>query len=539
MGPIFVKVMNMPTAMTPLPRRLSIAGWFVVILVAGVAFRLALAYVVFPSQGFASDLEQFRSWSVSLAQSGPGSFYHNTTGANYPPGYMYVLWALGDVGGPIGSLLGISAASGTLLLLKLPAIAADAAIAVLLYHVATSWFGGRAGLVAAALYLFVPVTWYDSALWGQVDAVGSLLMLAALVALVDGWSEPATVLAVLSVLVKPQDAVCLVVVVPVLVRRHLLRVGTGPQPDLGARMAAVNSRLGGLLRDQGPIRLGTSLALGALAGIALLVPFDIESLAPASLSNLPVIGQVAGLISLFGSAAGQFDVLSANAFNGWALVGPDPLSSIAGSGGTWTSDSLTVIAGITAVQLGAGLLVLVGLLVVGGLLLREGRLPIFLAFAVTAFAFYAVPTRVHERYLFAFFPVGALLSAGFLGGWLVYLVTGALNAVNLHAVLGSPNAIGGFPAGSGGFGGGLRGGFGGGGPGGGFGGGSPAAGRFGGGVSSINLPLVDLARSEPIVFAVALGQTVAFAVLLIAWLVVAFGPLLRSRTIPESETAHA
>jgi hypothetical protein len=197
-----------------------------------------------------------------------------------------------------------------------------------------------------------------------------------------------------------------------------------------------------------------------------------------------------------------------------------------------------VIAGITAVQLGAAVLVLVGLLVVGGLLLREGRLPIFLAFAVTAFAFYAVPTRVHERYLFAFFPVGALLSAGFLGGWLVYLVTGALNTVNLHAVLGSANAIGGFPAGSGGSGGG----FGGGGPAGGFGGGGPAGGFGGGvgsGVSSINLPLVDLARSEPIVFAVALGQTAAFGVLLIAWLVVAFGPLVRSRTVPEPETAHA
>jgi hypothetical protein len=201
------------------------------------------------------------------------------------------------------------------------------------------------------------------------------------------------------------------------------------------------------------------------------------------------------------------------------------------------------------VQLGAGLLVLVGLLVVGGLLLREGRLPIFLAFAVTAFAFYAVPTRVHERYLFAFFPVGALLSAGFLGGWLVYFVTGALNAVNLHAVLGSPNAIGGFPAGSGGFGGGgpAAGGFGGSGPGGGFGGSGPGGGfggsgpggGFGGSGPSINLPLVDLARSEPIVFAVALGQTAAFAVLLIAWLVVAFGPLLRSRTIPEPETAQA
>jgi hypothetical protein len=66
-----------------------------------------------------------------------------------------------------------------------------------------------------------------------VDAVGSLLMLAALLALADGWSEPAVALAMLGVLVKPQDAVCLVVVLPVLVRRHLLRIGSGPQAAAG------------------------------------------------------------------------------------------------------------------------------------------------------------------------------------------------------------------------------------------------------------------------------------------------------------------
>jgi hypothetical protein len=87
--------------------------------------------------------------------------------------------------------------------------------------------------------------WYDSALWGQVDAVGSLLMLAALLALADGWSEPAIGLAMFGVLIKPQDAVCLVVVLPLLLRRHLLRVGSGPVPNLGARLTRLNGRLRG------------------------------------------------------------------------------------------------------------------------------------------------------------------------------------------------------------------------------------------------------------------------------------------------------
>ena len=49
------------------------------------------------------------------------------------------------------------------------------------------WFAGRPraatlALAAAALYLFNPVTWYDSAIWGQVDAFGALFSLATGVA---------------------------------------------------------------------------------------------------------------------------------------------------------------------------------------------------------------------------------------------------------------------------------------------------------------------------------------------------------------------
>ena len=32
------------------------------------------------------------------------------------------------------------------------------------------------GLIAAALYVFNPVTWYDAAVWGQTDSVGALVL---------------------------------------------------------------------------------------------------------------------------------------------------------------------------------------------------------------------------------------------------------------------------------------------------------------------------------------------------------------------------
>ena len=508
-----------------------------VLLGLGLALRLVLALVIFPGQGLSSDLGFFESWATTLAKVGPGAFYATASSANYPPGYMYVLWLVGLIGSAFGS----SADYATLLLLKIPAILADLALAAILYAAGRRWYGVRAGLLAAALYLFIPVTWYDSALWGQVDAVGTLVMVAALVLLVEGWSEPAAALAAFSLLIKPQDAIILVVLIPVLVRRHLLRRGSGPVPTLGPRLAALNQRLGGLLTEQGPIRLATALAAAALAAILPLIPFDISRDAPASLADVPVISHVAGLIGLFVSDGGQFSYLTANAYNAWALVGDHSLASIVGgSGGTWTVDSLIVIGGLQAVTLGALLLAGAGVLVAIGLLIRADRLAIVLGLTLTAVAFYVLPTRVHERYLFPAFGSGALLAAAAASWAWGYLGLGLLNTINLHAVLAGglrvgSGGIGTGGAGGGGFGGpggapGVGGGGGGAGPGGGFGGGT-------GGASSISLPFGDLTRSEPVVIAVALGQTLVFVGLLVTWGIVVLGPLVGRRLGRPREAA--
>jgi hypothetical protein len=496
------------------------------LLAAGLAFRLGLVYIIFPGAGFSSDLGLFEGWASTLASSGPGTFYASAASANYPPGYLWVLWLLGSVGNVIGGMLGTSEATATASLLKLPAVAADLAIAWLVAGAAGRWFGGRAGLVAAAIYLFVPVTWYDSALWGQVDAVGALVMLAAALLLVAGWSELALTAAVLATLVKPQDAIVLAIVIPVLVRRHLIRIGSGPVPAFGPLLwrldRAVGGSLGGLVRDQGPRRLASSAVLAGVVGLAVIWPFDLQRFAPASLADLPAIGQVAGLIGLFVRAGGEFSVLTANAYNAWALVGPTPLASAIGAGGgSWTPDSLVVLAGLPAVAVGAGLLAGIGLLVSGGLLVRDGRLPILLGLAVLAFAFYAVPTRVHERYLVPFFAVGAILAAGSIRAVIAYTAIGVLNAINLHAVLAAPLRIG-TGSGGGGFGGGGAngpGGRGGGAAGSGF-GGAFDGGGFGSSFTSIQLPFADLARSQIVVEAVAVGQTLALIGLLAAWIVI-------------------
>jgi hypothetical protein len=480
--------------------RAALVGIPVGVFGGGLALRLVLAFVVFPGTGHSGDLGFFSSWAATLASSGPGTFYATSGSANYPPGFMYVLWLIGALGGPAGGVLGVSADRAILLLIKVPAILADLAIALLLWRAGRRWFGERVGLGAAALYLFVPVTWYDSAIWGQVDAVGALFAFGAIVLLIEGRSEAAVAAAILGVIVKPQAAIALVIVLPVLIRRHLL-----------ARDASGARGQGG-----GPVRLATAALAGTVALIVPLLPFDITRFAPASLADVPVIGHVAGLLGLFVSVGGQYTVLTANAYNAWALVGPNPLTSI-GAGGfnSWTADSITVL-GLPAAALGAGLLAAVGLLVAGGLLRWDGRLPILLGLAVVALAFYALPTRVHERYLVPFFAPAALLAAASIPRAAAYLGLGGLNLVNIHAAL-----VGGGMASSGGFGGAGRGG---GGPGGGFGRGGPGSGSLGSSATQASMPFGDLASSPAAVTLVAVGQTVAFILLLGAWVVLLVRP---------------
>jgi len=485
----------------------------------GLAFRVVLITVVAPNAGFAADLQLFAQWASPLASTGPGSIYGTVAGVDYPPGYLWVLWLLGLVANGLATLTGLDAGAILVGLLKVPAITADLALALLLGWAGTRWFGQRVGLFAAALWLFVPVSWYDSALWGQVDSVGTLVLVASLVLLVERRHAPALVLAVVAALIKPQLAIGLGIVLPVLVRRELL-VARHPGRLLGETAAAI------------------------AVGVALLVPFDLSVMASPTVASVPVVGNVAGLVGLFVRAGGEFSVLTANAFNAWALVGDPSLAASIGSGGSsWTADSLIFAAGIPAVTVGAVLLVGIGIVVALGLLRRDGVIPILLGGSILALAFFAVPTRVHERYLVPFFGISALLAARSLLWVAGYVALGIANAINLHAVLGGSLRVG-RVNGSGGLGGALtgradafgpaRGGFG---PAGGPGG--PGRDGFATAIRSIDLPFADLARSEGVVALVAVAHTVTLVGLLVAWAVVILRPEPRRAAAASAQSGSA
>ncbi|MFI5254595.1 MAG: phospholipid carrier-dependent glycosyltransferase [Candidatus Limnocylindrales bacterium] len=396
-----------------------------ILLLAALALRLIIAYVFLPDSGFQTDIGSFAAWANALVEHGPGGFYDSVGFADYLPGYLYVLWLVGLLGHALGTLAHTDPTAVTVGLLKLPAIAADIAAGWLIYRLARRWIGDRPGaerlaLIVAALYLFNPAVWYDSAIWGQVDSVATLVALAAVALLVEGHSEGAAALTVLTALVKPQYAIVLLPILgAVLLRRHLLSPGSGPTPAGGPSFLRRWAE-----REQGFPRLVSSAVAGIVVLFAVITPFGLD---------------LVKLAIRIGGAAGTYPYLTVNAYNPWAFVGADGASAMAFAGlGHWSSDTVALLGGVPGVLIGSALLASAILLVFVQLLRRADRRSILLAAAFLSLACFLLPTRVHERYLFPafiFLPLLAVFDRRLIAAT---IGIGVVAFLNLHGILTEP-----------------------------------------------------------------------------------------------------
>ena len=252
----------------------------------------------------------------------------------------------------------------------------DLLLGLLLYWTVASRTDAPRGLLAAGLYLFNPATLVGGPIWGQVDAAGTLLFVGALVALDARRFALAGAAAVLAGLAKPQFGLVALPVVIVAITRW--RHGEGPRA-LG--MAAVG---GGL----------AALAIGLFAGLTPWRWLDIVR----------------------GTAEFQ-PVSSLGAINVWALLV-----------GFEVPDSSFFLVG--------GLLFLAG--IVGALLPLAWRQDLATLLAVglmLAFAFYFLPTRVHERYLFPALALAAPFAAVDRASLAAYIALSLGFALSLMRVL--------------------------------------------------------------------------------------------------------
>lgn len=307
------------------------------VLVVAVAIRIPAVGVV----GHTGDVHVISVWAERMAADGPLRFYSGGGGSIYPA-LLYLYW-------PLGVAFDGDALSTAI---KATSIPFDVAVGLLLFGIVRRRAGDPAGTGAAALYLLNPAVILAGPVWGQIDAAGTLVFVAALAA--TAWRRflLAGALGMVAGLVKPQFGL---VLLPVLV------------------VAIVDWRRLGSVRGPFLAVAGAVVAYLLIAGPLLLDPVQ----------HLDHISAVTGIRP----------EASVYAPNPWALVfgyeAPD--------------------TGYTAL---GGVLLLAGL-AASLLPLARGadlRTLLFVG-AFVVFAFYFLPTRVHERYLFPAMAVLAPLAA--------------------------------------------------------------------------------------------------------------------------------
>ena len=339
------------------PARQAALVWAMpALLLVGFAVRLLFVN----NEGFKTDVSTYAAWAVALSQHGFGTFYSTIGFADYPPGYFYVLAAVGHFWRLFFAAHDQSYAL-LRLLVKLPAILADLDDGALHYLTVRRFASAGSAIGAAALYTLNPATIYDSALWGQVDSISGGLALLAIYLLLrsddedrpTAWIVAAWLAFAYSLLIKPQAAVLL----PLLVAFAFV----DPQRRR-ARVAAT--------------------AIGA--GAALLLALVLAE--PFHLAN--PIQTLRWLWGLYAYGIGVYQYNSVNAFNLWALRGT-----------LWLPDSQYIL--LLPQHIWGWVLTLAALgLVVWRYVQARTSQALLEGCAIATLAFFILMTRMHERYLF-------------------------------------------------------------------------------------------------------------------------------------------
>jgi dolichyl-phosphate-mannose-protein mannosyltransferase len=294
------------------------------------------------------------------------------------PGWISVYPALLYLYWPMGLLLDGDALD---LAIKASSIPFDLVIGLVLWLVVRRAAGAGAAVGAAALYLLNPAVLIAGPVWGQIDAAGTLLFVLALMATASRRWATAGALAVLAAMAKPQFGLVIIPIVFVAFR---------------------------LWRSPAGIRPLARTATGMLAVYVIVA-------APLLLDPVRYADQL-------WQNAGNRAFVSLFALNPWGLL----------VGFEVPDRGLAVVGAV---------LLLIGLLAATIPLWRRQDLPALLAAgALIVFAFYFLPTRAHERYLFPAMALLAPFAVVSLRGLAAYLVLSAAFAASLLYALTYINA---------------------------------------------------------------------------------------------------
>ena len=308
------------------------------VLAVLLAVAFAVRLLLFPLQGYQNDMGTFAYWFNTAADQGIRPFY------------TYVMTNVGWVDYPplnvyifyvFGSLAQAFPAVSTTFFIKLVPTIFDIATSILIFLFLRRQLTFKQTLLATSLYAFNPAIIFNVAVWGQFDAIYTFILAVSLILALKRKPEASAAVFALGLLTKPQG----IALLPLIAVLIFMKVGVK--------------------------RLLTSVVAFIATIFIVILPFEWSN-------------PVTFLSGIYFGAYGNYQYTSINAFNLWGMFGlwiPDGSLSLVG----WAL--FGAFAAIT-------MFVFYKRYKVSG-----DTLAIYAAFLLF-FAFFMLPTRIHERYLF-------------------------------------------------------------------------------------------------------------------------------------------
>ncbi len=357
-------------------------------------FAFILRFFLIPT-AYHGDLNNNISWGDKALEIGFKDYYEAKNWAysepNQPPLYIllfsitsFLYKTIHDLTFYLNNNLGLFPSSfvwfwkdwGMIYLVKLPSILSDVGIAFVIYKIVKKqWI--------AALWLFNPLTFYNSAIWGQTDPIVNLLGLISIYFLLNKHLILTCLFFITGILFKPSLLIFspLIFVILLNQKHHIVNW------------------------------------LANIQYIAIYVFF-------VCITFHPYLDFPIWLFNLYTQRflPGEIGFLTANAFNLWYLVDPGKVL-----------DS-TLYFGIPARIWGIGIFISFYLLIA-----RFFKKNIFYALALIALTSFLFMTRIHERYLYPFFPVATIL-VGMQSAFLIpYIILSAVFLLNMYNLFWAPS----------------------------------------------------------------------------------------------------
>ncbi len=378
--------------------------------VMGLAFMVRMIFATGP--GFIVDVQDYVVWSYKTVTYGLGTAYTSLNGlwiADQSPGLVYLLHVMGliyravfspdflypGVAGDPGARLANALTTNPALLadpvqrtlLRMPSLLADLITGALIFAVARKNLSERAAGLVALAYWFNPAVLWNGAYWGQTDAVHTLLVLITFLLLDANRIGASFFVLGIAVMTKPQAAIF----APLLLLWVWHHPPTSPLVKGGQR---------GVWR---------AILASALGGGLMLAP-------------MLLAGGGNGMLAYFLDTIGHHPILSANAHNLWWFLQngkidlPDTAQIVPGIPLTYRQISLILFGAFYLAVLAKAW--------------RTSHEDYFALGAFVAFAFFMLPTEIHENYGYALLPLLAIAMTRDKTWVLFYIVVSATMVLN-------------------------------------------------------------------------------------------------------------